>query len=398
MMRWAHLLALWAVVAPFSLEAAEPSWQEILERARGQTVYWNAWGGKEEINAYMAWAGEQVRERYGVTVVHTKLRGTAEAVTRILAEKQAGRVENGSVDLLWANGENFATLLDNDLLHGPWTRLLPNFALIDQGIPSNSVDFGTPVDGMELPYGVFQLNFPYDSASLPEPPRSAEALLAWAEADPWRFTYPNPQDFIGHTFLKQILYEVAADPALLQKPVGEVDFDSVAAPLWSYLDALHPHLWRKGQLFPENETVQRQMLADGEVDVSISFGPGETSAAIEQGLLPPTTRTFVFAAGTIGNTSFLSIPFNASAKAGAMVLANFLLSPEAQARKQDPEVWGVSTVLDLDLLTAEERALFAALPQGVATLSREELGAPLLEPHFSWTERLQGRWLERYQR
>ena len=40
---------------------------------------------------------------------------------------------------------------------------------------------------------------------------------------------------------------------------------------------------------------------------------------------------------------------------GAMVLANFLLSPEAQAKKQDPRGWGDATVLDVSALEPEDR-------------------------------------------
>jgi hypothetical protein len=44
--------------------------------------------------------------------------------------------------------------------------------------------------------------------------------------------------------------------------------------------------------------------------------------------------------GALTNSHFLAIPFNASARAGAKVVVNFLLSPAAQARKSDPAFWG----------------------------------------------------------
>jgi putative thiamine transport system substrate-binding protein len=78
------------------------------------------------------------------------------------------------------------------------------------------------------------------------------------------------------------------------------------------------------------------------------------------------------------------------------VLANFLLSPEAQARKSDPAVWGDPTVLALSKLSPEQRGLFEAIPQGVATLSPEELGSVLLEPHASWVAAIEKEWLNRY--
>ena len=79
-----------------------------------------------------------------------------------------------------------------------------------------------------------------------------------------------------------------------------------------------------------------------------------------------------------------------------MVTADFLLSPEAQARKQDPKVWGDPTVLAMDKLDAADRARFAALDLGVATLPPAELGPALAEPHASWMERIETEWTRRY--
>jgi putative thiamine transport system substrate-binding protein len=138
------------------------------------------------------------------------------------------------------------------------------------------------------------------------------------------------------------------------------------------------------------------MMADGEIDLAISFDPGEASAAIAADELPPTVRTFAPQGGSIGNASFVAIPFNAAAREGAMVLADFLLSPQAQARKQDPAVWGGFTVLALDRLDEAGRALFDALDLGPATLSPDELGPPLPEPHPAWMERLAADWAARH--
>src|SRR3546814_6771663 len=68
---------------------------------------------------------------------------------------------------------------------------------------------------------------------------------------------------LGSTFLKQVLIELAADPAFLQQPVAdEAQVEQAARPLWEYLDALHPHLWRGGETFPASGPAQRQLLDD----------------------------------------------------------------------------------------------------------------------------------------
>ena len=79
-----------------------------------------------------------------------------------------------------------------------------------------------------------------------------------------------------------------------------------------------------------------------------------------------------------------------------MVVANFLMSPEAQVRAQNPEILGYGTVLDMDALSAEDRAAFDALQLGVATLSPAELGMVQAEPHPSWMTRIADAWMQRY--
>ncbi len=375
-------------------------WAAVLDAARGQTVYFNAWGGDAKINAYIAWAAGRVAALYAVELVHVKVTDTAQVVARVLAEREAGRDAGGSVDLVWINGENFAAMKQQDLLFGPFVDLLPNAAAVDvAGKPTTLVDFTVATDGLEAPWGMAQLVFIHDSAVVAEPPRDAEALRAWAERNPGRFTYPAPPDFVGTTVLKQLLLSLAGDTARFAAPPADQGaFEAATAPLWAYLDALHPHLWRGGRLFPTGYPELRQLMNDGEIAIMMAFNPGEASSAIAQGLLPETVRTFVLDGGTIGNTHFVAIPFNASAPAGAMVVADFLLSPEAQARKADPAVWGDPTVLDVAALPAEDMALFEALPLGPADLAPEALGPTLAEPHAAWVPLLEQAWAERYAR
>ena len=389
------LAALCAITLSHAGHAA--SWDDTLAEARGQTVYWHAWGGDPQINAYIDWVADQVEARHDVDLVHVKLTDTAEAVARVVAEKAAGRTEGGAVDLIWINGENFASMKAQDLLFGPFVQDLPNFRYVDtDGKPTTLVDFTVPTDGLEAPWGMAQFVFFHDAATVDEPPRSIPALLDWAKANPGRFTYPAPPDFVGTTFLKHVLVELTEHPEALDGPVEKADFAAVTAPVWQWLEEVRPYLWRKGESYPLSGPALHQLLDDGEVDLSMAFNPAEASAAIEAGRLPETVRTFILEDGTIGNTHFVAIPFNAAHKAGAMVVADFLMSPEAQAHKQDPRVWGDGTVLDLDALPPEDRARFEALPLGVATLAPDELTPVRPEPHPSWMIEIEAEWLRRF--
>ena len=391
----ASLLLLVSVLSSGQTIAAEvdADWEQQLVKAKGQTVYFNAWGGSDRINAYLEWAGRRIMEEYGVTLAHVKISDIAEVVGQLEAAKSVGRDTDGNVDLMWVNGENFAAMKRQNLIWGAFAPALPNSTYVKDS-PSIKMDFSVPVDGLESPWGGAQLVFIHDSQRLETPPKSVEQLLAFVKAG-GRFAYPAPPAFHGTTMVKQMLYELSDQTEALAGPVDEADFDAVTAPLWRYLDELHPLLWGKGKSWPPSAETTRQMLDDGELDIAMSFNPNEASAAVKDGQLADSVRTYVFEKGTIGNTHFVTIPYNAKAKEGAMVVANFLLSSEAQAHKANPEIWGDPTVLDVTKLNAIDKDAFTAIDLGPWVL-QAAAGQTLPEPHASWAGALEQAWLERY--
>jgi putative thiamine transport system substrate-binding protein len=374
--------------------AADPAaWERTVRAARGQTVYFNAWAGSDRVNAYLQWAAGEVAQRYGIKLEHVKLGDTAELVKRVRAEKAAGRSSDGSADMGWINGENFLTMKREGLLFGPFAESLPNFALVDVvGKPTTRIDFSEPVEGYEAAWGMAQFTFYGDGARVAQPPKNLAELLAWAKKNPGRFTYPRPPNFHGTTFLKQVVLETAVDRKAFYAP-APADPATLLAPLWRTLDELHPLLWRQGRQFPASNAVMRQMLADGELHITLTFNPNEAANEIAAKRLPGTVISWQHAGGTIGNTHFLAIPFNARAKEGAQVVIDFLQSPLAQARKADIRHWGDPTVLAMDKLAAADRALFS---QGNAPGSVVQSAPVLPEPHASWVEAIEREWARRY--
>ena len=384
--------ALTALTPFIGVARAAEGWSAIEAEAKGQTVAFNAWAGSAQINAYIAWAGEQLKQRFGITLTHVKLADTGEAVRRIRDEVKAGK--EGSADLIWINGENFRVMKQERLLFGPFAEDLPNFALVDvEGKPTTRIDFAEATEGLEAPWGMAQLTFFADGAKLSAPPASMAELLELAKANPGRITYPAPPDFHGDTFVKQALVETMKDRALLPVSIDKPAFTEAARPLFDFLDALHPHLWRGGKQFPQSQAQMTQMLSDGEVLMSLTFNPNEPANLVATGVLPDTTIAWQHKGGTIGNTHFVAIPVNAKAKAAAQVTANFLLSPEAQARKADLGVWGDPTVLDLARLSPADKALF----KGGDAPGAVKAPAPTIpEPHGSWVDALEKEWIKCY--
>lgn len=180
-------LSAWAQTAPTA------SWDKTVEAARGQTVYFNAWAGSERTNAYLQWVAGEVRTAHGIQLEHVKITDTADVVKRVRAEKAAGRGgDEGTVDLVWINGENFAAMKREDLLMPKWVDNLPNFRFVDTvGKPTTLNDFSVPTDGMEAPWGMAQFTLFADGKRLPKPPQSMAELLALARSQPGRITYPR---------------------------------------------------------------------------------------------------------------------------------------------------------------------------------------------------------------
>lgn len=370
------------------------SWADIAAEANGQTVNFYMWGGSDLINTWVTDdVATAVAARYGVTLNMVPVADAAEFVNKVLGEKEAGKERGGSVDLVWINGENFRTMRQADLLYGSWSRFLPSSAFVNWDDPSVANDFGFPVDGYEAPYGKAQFVMIYDSARVPEPPATVTDLLQWARDNPGKFTYPAPPDFTGSAFVRHVCYAAAGG---YESMLGDFDtavFEANAARCWELLNEVEPFLWREGRTYPESRTRQLDLFANGEVYFDMAYNPAEASSLVESGRYPESTRTFVFEEGTIANTHYVAIPFNSDSKAGAMAVANFLLSPEAQLSKAQPDNWGDLPVLDPALLPDDLRAAFDAIPRGAATLSGEELAARRLpELQAGWLTAFEQGW------
>lgn len=366
-------------------------WVDILSTAKGQTVNWYMWGGSQDTNNWVnGYVTTQVSERYGITlnVVFSEI---LDSISHVRDEHAAGRHANGTVDLIWINGENFQTMRNENLLYGHWSRYLPNSIFVNWNDETISKDFGRSIDGYESPYGKAQIVMVYDKAKVGSPPTTINRLIEWIKANPGKFTYPALPDFTGSAFVRHVCYWAAEGYEVFLTEFNQDAYEKYLPGCYQTLNEIEPFLWAQGKTYPQSSTDLEELFKAGEVYFDIDYQISNASERVEQGVYPPMTRTFVFESGTLGNTHYVAIPYNSPHKAAAMVVANFLLSPDAQLDKISG--WGDTPALDPLLLSVEWRQRFIDNPRGVATLPAGVLAEHRLpEPLPEWLEAIEQGW------
>ncbi len=353
--------------------AVNKNWDTILADAKGTTVNFYGWGGSETTNRWIdEYLAKTVKEKYDITLKRVPM-NIEDILNKLVADKQAGN-KNGTIDVVWINGENFYTAKKADLLFGPFTDKLPNFTkYVDSNSDEVKKDFGYATNGYEAPYGKAQFVMVYNSNTTEKTPVSAQELLQFAKANPGKFTYAAPPDFTGSAFVRNIIYETVGYEKIANVRADKASVQAAIQPAIDYLKELKPYLWNQGKTYPATVSQLDNMYADGQLLMTMTYNSNSISGKIANGEYPKGTQSFIFDKGTIGNTHFLAIPFNASNKEGAMAVINAVLSVEAQAAKYNPSGWGDLPVLDNTKLSTDEKKVFESIALGEGVLPQEVL-------------------------
>lgn len=328
---------------------------DFYKKARGTTVTFYGWGGDQRVNAWLDdIVAPQMKERHGVTLRRVGM-NIRDILNKLENEKQAG--QKGSIDVMWINGENFAAAREHGLLYGPFTEVLPNFRkYVDVNASHVTHDFGYPTEGYEAPFGTAQLVFFVDTAKVETVPHTIEDLTELTKIYPGRIAYAAPPDFTGSAFVRTVICNFIPRGVVVRS--GTENLVSMAKPAMNWLRQIAPRLLGGGETYAESNAQLLKMYAEGKIYMGMSYTPFLAFREIALGKFPATTRPFVLEGGTAANTHFLAIPFNAPNKAGAAALIDMLLSPELQASKMDPRNWGDLPAIDLERLSARQKALF----------------------------------------
>ena len=303
-----------------SSEGAEDmTFDELKEAAKGSTVTFYGWGGDEVLNQWLDDVfAPNMKEKYDITMERVPM-DIDQVLSQLSGEIQAGE-EDGSIDMIWINGENFQSAKENNMLYGPFVEKLPNFEeYIDTESEDVTLDFAYPIDGYEAPYGKAQMVMIADTAVTPDMPKNTDELLEFAKNNKGKVTYPALPDFTGSVFVRNVIYEICGYEQFLDMEADKETVKKAVEPALEYLRKLNPYLWNEGKTFPDSSTTVDNMFADGELVLNMTYDAFGTSVKIADGTYTETTQSFQFDKGTIGNTNFMAIAANSGNKAGAMV-------------------------------------------------------------------------------
>ncbi|NMO54012.1 extracellular solute-binding protein [Actinoplanes sp. TBRC 11911] len=201
---------------------------------------------------------EFVSKNSGQIAKVTYSKATApELVGKVKAQQNAGRVD---IDLVLTGVDGLAAGIDQDL----WVPILPTYAARLPGM-NDYLPGATAMQKLAGDYGVTVTYYPsgplieYLPAKVPAPPTTADALLAYAKANPGAVQYARPSNSgPGRTFLMGLPYLLGdSDP---KDPVNGW------SKTWAYLKELNKYV----TLYPSTTSETMKNLANGSAKIIAS--------------------------------------------------------------------------------------------------------------------------------
>lgn len=396
--------------------AGNLSWEDVQARAKEEGVvnlYY--WGGSDPINIWMDSIVTPALAKLGVKLNPVRITGTKDAIDLVLAEKGSGKgLGEGSVDAIWVNGENFATLKRQDALFGAFADKLPNSVNIEWNADDprallNLRDFGVETGAAEVPWSGEQYVCALNTERLAraDAPGTFAELQTYLEANPGKFTYVKPPHYIGNTFVQAAVYAhnpdgTGAEP--FQQSIDEIGAAELArliTPALEYLKGLEANLLgaKSGNAqYAEDNKALDGLFLNGEVDMACKFGLYAVATGLSNGTYPEAAEAFIFPEGNmIKNKNYLGVPSNSPNPAATMVMANYMTSVEAQVSKL--KFTGMPPGIDpWTLSDADVTALTEASP-GLSGVTQAQLDANTApDTNATLVDIIEAAWLEYIER
>jgi putative spermidine/putrescine transport system substrate-binding protein len=169
---------------------------------------------------------------------------------RIQAQQEGGDLQT---DLVLTGTDGLAAGIE----FGLWEEILPAYEATGADLAEILIEPAYNMQALAEGYGVVVTYYPsgplleYDPAQVTDPPSTPEELLAWAEANPGKFSYARPANSgPGRTFLMGLPYLLGDED-----PLDPESWDNT----WAYLEQLGQHI----EYYPTGTTQTMNELGQG---------------------------------------------------------------------------------------------------------------------------------------
>ena len=187
-----------------------------------------------------------------------------------------------------------------------------------------------------IPYRGSSVLIAYDTKTVTTPPKTLDDVLAWIKANPGKFTYNTPNSGgSGQAFVSTVLDKfVPPEDRTKMETTYAKDLEKDWEQGFALLASLNPNVYQKG-VYPNGNDQILALLSSGQISMapvwSDQFITGQKT-----GQIPPTIQyTQISNPSLTGGAAYLGIPKTSPRQEGALKLANWVLSPEAQVLMVD---------------------------------------------------------------
>lgn len=247
--------------------------------------------------------------------------GSQKIYEKLKAQKDAGKTE-WDIDVAIVHQSIMKSMLDAGLLE-KWVPLSANKSYVTAEDAKNSL--GTNVEGYVIPLFQSQVAIAYNPDKVKNPPTDFQSLVDWIKANPKRFGYNGVTGGMsGVGFVDGYVYWKTGDYKQLS-----------AGPLDKKLEDKWPEIIKELKSLPVTYTNGNNgtldMLNRGEIDMGPVWVDMFTLWQ-NDGRMNPNFKEKLIAPGLPGQPMYVVVTKNAKNKEWAIKYADFLTSPEEQAK------------------------------------------------------------------
>ena len=269
-------------------------------------------------------------QQTGIAVKHVCVDGDT-ATQQLIAEAQANKP--ASADLFFGPNNSMRALTKAGVIANlSLVDLLPNAADVEPAGARASRGFKH--SGTVVPFHRNQTALAYNSALVPNPPQTFEALLAFAKEHSGKVTVTDPtHGGSGSGFLESALLKFSPQCKDdyynfdLTKEQAAAAAQKCMEPVLAYWRVLKPHV-----KFSSGNENSIKALANN-VALVATVWEDDLYTLATKGLVPQTARPMLLQTGQVGDGDGLFIVASTQKLEAALLYANFLMSDKVQIDK-----------------------------------------------------------------